>query len=90
MVCDFVRARALMVDLLCEVMQAVFREALHLDSLEDFNATEVDLKELKDEILSIWKANDKWKTSTLGPTFVPSTAAARQKKPTLGSALFTL
>ena len=85
MVCDFVGARALTLNLLWEVMQGVFREALHLDSLDDFDATEADLKELKDKILSIWKSNNKSKTSTLGPTFVPSTAWTREKKFTLGS-----
>ena len=74
-----------MLNLLWEVVQGVFREALYLDSLDDFDATEVDLKELKDKILSIWKANDKCETSTLRPTFVPSTAGAREKKSTLGS-----
>ena len=74
-----------MLDLLWEVVQGVFREALCLDSLEVFNATEADLKELKDKTLSIWKANNKCKTSTPRPTFVPSTAGAREKKSTLGS-----
>ena len=85
MVCDFVGARALTVDLLWEVIQGVFREALCLNLLDDYNTTEADLKKLKDEILSIWKANDKQKTSTLRPTFVPSTAGAREKRSTLGS-----
>ena len=53
MVCDYVRIRALTVDILWEVVYRVFREALHLNLLEDFNATEVDLGEMKDKILSI-------------------------------------
>ena len=46
---------------------------------------EVDLMELKDNILSIWKARDKHKTSSLGPTFVLLSArAGKKKKSTLG------
>ena len=85
MVCDYIRTRALTVNVLWEVVYRVFREALHLDSLEDFNATEADLGELKDQILSIWKAKDKHKTSSLGPTFVLSSAGASKKKSTLGA-----
>ena len=43
-VCDFVGARALMVNLLWEVIQGIFKEALCLDSLDDFNMTEVKLR----------------------------------------------
>ena len=85
MVCNFIRDRALTVEILWEVVHGVFREALHLDSLEDFNATEADLMELQDSILSIWKARDNCKTSSLGPMFVPSSARAGKKKSTLGS-----
>ena len=74
--------------MLWEAVYGVFREALHLDSLEDFNAMEVDLMELKDNILSIWKAKDKHKTSSLGPTFVPSSVRASEKKSTLGDTFF--
>ena len=72
--------------MLWEVVYGVFREALHLDLLEDFNATEADLGGMKDKILSIWKAKDKCKTSSLGPTFVLlSAGASEKKKSTLGA-----
>ena len=71
--------------MLWEVVYGVFREALHLDSLEDFNAMEADLMELKYKNLSIWKARDKHKTSSLRPMFVPSSMRAGKKKPTLGN-----
>ena len=62
-----------------------FKEALKLDLLEDFNATEADLMELKDEILTAWKSRDKHKTLSLGPTFIPSSVrASEKKKSTLG------
>ena len=85
MVCDYIRTRALTVNVLWEVVCGVFREALCLDLLEDFNATKADLRELKDKILSIWKAKDKHKTSSLGPTLVLSPAGASKKKSTLGA-----
>ena len=89
MVCNYIKNRALTVDVLWEVVYRVFREALCLDSLEDFNAMEADLMELKDNILSIWKAKDKHKTSSLRPTFVPSsTRAGKKKKSTLGDTFF--
>ena len=84
MVCNYVKDRALTVDVLWEVVYGVFRETLCLDSLEDFNAMEVDLMELKDNILSIWKARDKCKTSSLGPMFVLLSVRAGKKKSTLG------
>ena len=85
MVCNYIKNRALTADMLWEVVYGVFREALCLDSLEDFNATEADLMELKGNILSIWKAKDKCKTSSLGPTFVTSSVrASEKKKSTLG------
>ena len=83
--CDYIRTRALTVNVLWEVVYGVFREALCLDLLEDFNATKADLRELKDKILSIWKAKDKHKTSSLGPTLVLSPAGASKKKSTLGA-----
>ena len=83
-VCDYVKNRALTVDMLWEVVYGVFSEALCLDSLEDFNAMEADLMKLKDNILSIWKAKDKHKTSSLRPTFVPLSTRASEKKSTLG------
>ena len=82
-VCDYVKDRVLTVDVLWEVVYRVFREALCFDLLEDFNAMEADLMELKDSILSIWKAKDKCKTSSLRPTFVPL-SASEKKKSTLG------
>ena len=62
----------------------MFKEALCLNSLEDFNATEADLMELKDDILTTWKSRDKHRTSSLGPIFIPSSARASEKKSTLG------
>ena len=47
MACDFVGARALTVDLLWEVVH-----------VGHFNMTEVRWREMKDEILSIWRTND--------------------------------
>ena len=84
MVCNYIKDRALTVDVLWEVVYGVIREALHLDSLEDFNATEVDLMELKDNILSIGKTKDKHNTSSLRPTFVPLSVRTSEKKSTLG------
>ena len=83
MVCDYVQDQSLTVDVLWEVAYGVFKETLHLDSLEDFNATEADLMELKDDILATWKSRDKCRTSSLGPTFIPSSARVREKS-TLG------
>ena len=39
-----------MVNVLWEVAYGVSHEALHLDSLEDFNATEADLMDMKNNI----------------------------------------
>ena len=41
-----------MVNLFWEVAYEVFKEVLHLDLLEDFNATEADLMDLKNNILA--------------------------------------
>ena len=90
MVCDYIKDRALTVDMLWEVVYRVFREALHPDSLEDFNATDMDLMEIKDNILSIWKSRDKHKTSSLRPMFVPLSVRASKKKSILGDTFFTL
>ena len=46
-VCEYVKGQSLMVNMLWEVAYGVCNEVLHLDSLEDFNTTEVDLMELK-------------------------------------------
>ena len=48
-----------MVNLLWEVSYGVFKEVLHLDSLEDFNATEADLMDLKNNILAMWESRDR-------------------------------
>ena len=69
--CEYVKDKLLMVDILWEVAYRVFKEALCLNLLEDFNATEADLMKLKNDILTTWKSRDKYKTSSLGPTFVP-------------------
>ena len=58
-------------------------EALHLDSLEDFNATEADLMSMKDDILATWKSRDVRKTSSLGPMFI-SSADSKSQGSTLG------
>ena len=58
----------------------VLKEALNLNSLEDFNTTEADLMELKDDIFTAWKSRDKCKTSSLRPTFIPSSVRASEKK----------
>ena len=58
-----------MVNLLWEVAYRVFKEVLCLDSLEDFNATEADLMDLKNNILTMWESRDRHRTSSLGPIF---------------------
>ena len=73
-----------MVDVLWEVAYGVFKEALCVNSVEDFNTTKADLMELKDDILATWKSRDKHRTSSLGPTFTPSSAWASEKKSRLG------
>ena len=84
MVCDYVKDKSLMVNVLWEVAYRVFKEALHLNLLEDFNATEADLMELKNDILATWKSRDKHKTLSLRPTFIPSSVRASERKSTLG------
>ena len=54
MVCEYVKGQPLTVNVLWEVAYGVCKEVLHLDSLEDFNATKVDLMELKNDILATW------------------------------------
>ena len=73
-----------MVNMLWEVAYGVFKEILHLDSLEDFNDTEADLMELKNNVLTMWKSRDKHRTLSLGHTFTPSSAGVGEKKFTLG------
>ena len=82
--CNYVKDQLLTVDILWEVAYRVFKEALHLDLLEDFNATKADLVGLKNDILTIWKSRDKYKMSSLRPTFVPSSVRASKRKSMLG------
>ena len=70
-------------NLLWDIAYDIHKESLHLDSLEDFNATEVDIMCLKESILSTWKSRDTRKTLSLGPTFV-SSADSRNWGSTLG------
>ena len=67
MVCDYIGTRSLTVDMLWEVVYGVFREALCLESLEDFNASEVDLGEMKDKILSSGRPRISARLHPLGP-----------------------
>ena len=60
-----------MVNMLWEVACGVCNEVLCLDSLEDFNTTEADLMELKNDILAMWESRDRCKTLSLRPTFTP-------------------
>ena len=58
--------------MLWDIAYGLHHEALCLDSLEDFNATEADLMSMKDDILAKWKSRDTRKTSSLAPTFISS------------------
>ena len=71
-VCEYAKDQALTVNVLWEVAYGVCHEALHLDSLEDFNATKADLMGMKDDILAMWKSRDVRRTLSLGPTFISS------------------
>ena len=84
MVCEYAKDQALTVDMLWEIAYGVCHEALCLDSLEDFNATEVDLMEMKDNILAMWKSRDKRRTSSLRPMFISLTAGPKEQGSTLG------
>ena len=84
MVCEYVKGQSLMVNMLWEVAYGVCKEVLCLDSLEDFNATEADLMELKNYILAMWESRDRHKTSSLRPTFTPSSVGVSEKRSTLG------
>ena len=70
--------------MLWEVAYGVFHEVLCLDSLEDFNASKVDLTDLKNDILAMWDSRDRHRTSSLRPTFTSSSASANEKGSTLG------
>ena len=72
MVCEYMRDQALTVNMLWDIAYGLCHEALHLDSLEDFNATEADLMGMKDDILATWKSRDVRKTLSLRPMFVSS------------------
>ena len=78
MICEYVRDKALTVNVLWDIAYGLHHEALRLDSLEDFNATEADLMSMKDDILATWKSRDARKTSSFRPTFVSSTDSKDQ------------
>ena len=69
--------------MLWEITYRVYNEALHLDLLEDFNATETDLMAMKEDILATWKSRDARRTSSLGPTFI-SSVDSKEQGSTLG------
>ena len=71
MVCEYVKGQSLMVNMLWEVAYGMCKEVLCLNSLEDFNATEADLMELKNNILTMWESRDRWRPSSLRPMFTP-------------------
>ena len=72
-VCEYMKDQALTVNVLWEIAYGVCHEAFYLYSLEDFNATEVDLMGMKDHILAMWKSRDARRTSSLRPTLISST-----------------
>ena len=72
-----------MVNMLWDIAYGLHHESLHLDSLEDFNATEADLMSMKDDILATWKSRDARKTLSLGPTSI-SSADSKGQGSTLG------
>ena len=83
-VCKYARDQALTVNMLWEVAYDVCHEALHLNSLEDFNATEADLMDMKNNILSTWKSRDRRRTSSLGPMFTSLSMDSKEQGSTLG------
>ena len=70
--------------MLWEVAYGVCHEALHLDLLEDFNATKADLMGMKNDILSMWKSRDRRRTLSLGPMFTSSSTHSKDQGSTLG------
>ena len=82
-VCEYARDKPLTLNVLWEIAYSIHKESLHLDSLEDFNATEADVMHMKEDILAMWKSRDMRKTSSLRPTFV-SSADSRSRGSTLG------
>ena len=83
MVCEYMRDKPLTLNMLWEIAYSIHKESLCLDSLEDFNATEVDIMCMKEDILAMWKSRDVRKTLSLGPMFV-SSADSRSWGSTLG------
>ena len=83
-VCEYVKDQTLTVYMLWEVAYRVCHEVLCLNSLEDFNATEVDLMDLKNDILATWESRDRHRTLSLRPTLTPLSASASKKSSTLG------
>ena len=71
-VCEHAKDQVLNINVLWEIAYGVYHEALHLNSLEDFNATEADLMAMKEDILATWKSRDARRTLSLGPTFISS------------------
>ena len=69
--------------MLWEIAYGVCHEALHLNSLEDFNATKTDLMGMKEDILATWKSRDARRTSSLRPMFI-SSADSKGQGSTLG------
>ena len=83
MVCKYARDKPLMISMLWEIAYGIHTESLHLDSLEDFGATEADVMHMQENILATWKSRDTRKTSSLGPMFI-SSADSRSQGSTLG------
>ena len=84
MVPNNIKDQTLTINMLWEVAYGVCHEVLHLNSLEDFNATEADLMDLKNDILAMWDSRDRCRTSSLRPTFTSSSVSANEKGSTLG------
>ena len=82
--CEYAKDQALTVNVLWEVAYGICHEALHLNSLEDFNATEADLMGMKNDILAMWKSRDRRRTSSLRPTFISSSVDSKEQGSTLG------
>ena len=82
-VCKYVRDQTL-TNNMWEVAYGVCHEALRLDSLEDFNATEADLMDMKNNILATSKSRDRSWTSSLRPMFTSSSAGSKEQGSTLG------
>ena len=83
MVCEYTRDKPLMINVLWGIAYSIHQESLHLDSLEDFNATKANIMRMKDDILATWKSRDMRKTLSLRPMFI-SSADSRSWGSTLG------